>query len=160
MNPPMVHLPAPPLQLGSDPRAPVAGELPRDPLHRAHAERCGLRRVIAVIPYTSIIEQNADVYRQAVGAEEVVGHHSNFDPGKTTQRYDEEFTSRHELASENWHAPIIVTTTVQFFESLFSNHPSRCRRLHNIASSVIILDEVQSLPPGFLRSIVEALTNW
>jgi CRISPR-associated endonuclease/helicase Cas3 len=124
-----------------------------------HAERYGLQRVIVVIPYTSIIEQNAEVYSQAVGAENVVEHHSSLDPDKKKARYGEELTDRHELACENWDAPVIVTTTVQCFESLFSNHPSRCRKIHNIARSVIVLDEVQSLPPGYLLSIVEALNE-
>lgn len=124
-----------------------------------HAQRYGLRRVIAVIPYTSIIEQNADVYGQALSAENVVEHHSALDPDKKKSEHGEELTRRHELACENWDAPIIVTTTVQFFESLFSNQSSRCRKIHNIARSVIILDEVQSLPPGFLLSIVEALNE-
>lgn len=124
-----------------------------------HAEQHDLRRVIVVIPYTSIIEQNADVYRQALGAENVVEHHSNLDPDKNKSKYGEELTRGHELACENWDAPVIITTTVQFFESLFSNHPSRCRKIHNIARSVIILDEVQSLPPGFLLSIIDALNE-
>lgn len=124
-----------------------------------HAEQRNLRRVIVVIPYTSIIEQNADVYSQALGAENVVEHHSSLDPDKKKSKYGEELTVQHELACENWDAPVIVTTTVQFFESLFSNHPSRCRKIHNISRSVIILDEVQCLPPGFLLSIVEALNE-
>jgi CRISPR-associated endonuclease/helicase Cas3 len=114
-----------------------------------HAERHGLRRVIAVIPYTSIIEQNAAVYRKALGAVDVIEHHSNLDPEKETER--------NRMASENWDAPIIVTTGVQFFESLFSNRPTACRKLHNIAQSVILLDEAQTLPSRFLNPILEGL---
>jgi len=125
----------------------------------SHAERHCLRRVIVVIPYTSIIEQNCDVYSQALGAENVVEHHSSLDLDRKKDELGEEVTHRHELACENWDAPVIVTTSVQFFESLFSNRSSRCRKVHNIARSVIILDEVQSFPPAFLLSMVEALNE-
>lgn len=114
-----------------------------------HAGRHGLRRVIAVIPYTSIIEQNAAVYREALGVDDIIEHHSNLDPEKESKR--------NQMASENWDAPIIVTTGVQFFESLFSNRPSACRKLHNIARSVILLDEAQTLPSRFLKPILEGL---
>jgi CRISPR-associated endonuclease/helicase Cas3 len=124
-----------------------------------HAEYHQLRRVIVVIPYTSIIEQNAIEYRKAVGEENVVEHQSNLDPHDDIDKRGVELTRKEELACENWDAPVIVTTTVQFFESLFSNATSRCRKLHNIARSVIILDEVQTLPPGFLLSIMDGLNE-
>lgn len=116
-----------------------------------HAERHELRRVIVVIPLTSILEQSAAVYRVALGpaAHSVIEHHSNLDP--------ESETRLNKLASENWDAPIIVTIAVQFFESLFANRSSRCRKLHNIAGSVIVLDEAQTLPAGFLAPILEML---
>jgi CRISPR-associated endonuclease/helicase Cas3 len=122
-----------------------------------HAEAHGLRRVIAVLPYTSIIEQNAAVYREVFGEAAVLEHHSSLDPEKERERSGEEVSAQHRLASENWGAPLVVTTTVQFFESLFANRSSRCRKLHNIARSVVILDEVQSLPPGLLIPVVDAL---
>ncbi len=124
-----------------------------------HALRKGLKRIIYVIPFTSIIEQNADVFRSFLGDDAVVEHHSAFDAGK---RYGggsegQEFARRFELASENWDAPIVVTTGVQFFESIFAAKPSRCRKLHNLARSVIILDEAQMLPTRFLVPCVRAI---
>ena len=116
-----------------------------------HAERYEKRRIIYVIPYTSIIEQTADQFRKIFG-DVVVEHHSNFEV--TDQKSE---TTQHRLACENWDAPVIVTTTVQFFESLFAARTSRCRKLHNIANSVIILDEAQLLPPDFLAPILEAI---
>ena len=122
-----------------------------------HAVHHGLARVISVMPYTSIIEQNAAVYREALGSEAVVEHHSALSPETLREQLEPVAASRHELACENWDAPVIVTTTVQLLESLFSNSPTRCRKLHNIANSVLILDEIQTLPPAFLEAIVDAL---
>ena len=113
-----------------------------------HAIAYGKRRVIHVIPYTSIIEQTADVFRGIFG-EVVIEHHSSLDPDRETPQ------SR--LAAENWDAPVIVTTSVQFFESLFAARTSRCRKLHNLVDSVVVLDEAQLLPPAFLQPILDVL---
>ena len=99
--------------------------------------------------YTSIIEQTAKQYRDVFGDQAVVEHHSSLDPDKETKQA--------QLATENWDAPIIVTTNVQFFESLFASRSSSCRKLHNIAQSIVILDEAQMLPPGYLQAVVSAL---
>ena len=116
-----------------------------------HAQVHGKRRVIYAIPYTSIIEQTADVFGRIFGAEQVVEHHSQAD----TNERDENQRSR--LSCENWDAPLVVTTNVQLFESLFAARTSRCRKLHNIANSVIVLDEAQLLPPEFLQPILDTL---
>lgn len=108
-------------------------------------------RIIYVIPYTSIIEQTADTLRQYFGPENVIEHHSNIIP--------ENEMPRHSLAAENWDASIIVTTSVQFFESLYAARPGRCRKLHNIVNSVVILDEAQLLPPELLHPCVEAINR-
>jgi CRISPR-associated endonuclease/helicase Cas3 len=123
-----------------------------------HAVKNQLRRVIVVIPYTSIIEQNAREYRMALGDENVIEHHSSFDYDDQCDSGDVNgYATRAELAVENWDAPVIITTSVQFLETLFSSKASRCRKLHNIARSVIIFDEVQALPPGMLIPIIEAM---
>ena len=120
-----------------------------------HALAHGQQRVIYVVPFTSIIEQNAEVIREIVAPLQTEGftpfieHHSSLSPDK------EDTKSR--LASENWDAPIIITTSVQFYESLFAAKTSRCRKLHNIANSVVILDEAQSLPVDFLSPCLRVL---
>ena len=118
-----------------------------------HAVHNGMERIIIAIPYTSIIVQTASTLKQIFGEEAVLEHHSHFNP----QSVKKEFRHKAKLATENWDYPIVVTTNVQLFESMFSNKPSDCRKLHNIANSVIILDEVQTLPTDFLQPIVDAL---
>lgn len=116
-----------------------------------HSLRQGKKRIIYVIPYTSIIEQTASILSDIFGAENVIEHHSNVDPDKETLHLN--------LASENWDAPIIVTTNVQFFESLYAAKSSRCRKLHNIVNSVVILDEAQLLPPDLLKPCVDVMNQ-
>ena len=122
-----------------------------------HAIENGLDRVIYVIPYTSIIEQNAAVFRRILGDNNVVEHHSGilFDEEEETNRKNQ----FQRLASENWDAPVIVTTAVQFFESLYSSRSSQCRKLHNMANSVIIFDEAQMIPTCHLKPCVGAIAN-
>lgn len=118
-----------------------------------HAVKNNLDRIIYVIPFTSIIDQNAEVFRNVLDADgktqNVIEHHCNLEPKKETPQ------SR--LIAENWSSPVIVTTNVQFLESLYTNRPSRCRRLHTIRNSVIILDEAQTVPVHYLQAVTWAL---
>jgi CRISPR-associated endonuclease/helicase Cas3 len=124
-----------------------------------HLRKHNLNRILYVIPYTSIIEQNADIFREIFGNKNVLEHHSNYDPKNEKSESTDLLQEKLKLSSENWDIPIIITTNVQFFESLFSNRVSRCRKLHNLAKSVIILDEAQMLPTGFLKPCLSALSE-
>ena len=116
-----------------------------------HAVKNQMDRVIYVIPYTSIIEQNAAVFRKILGEQNVLENHYNVDYESTEE------LKPMQLASENWDKPIVVTTNVQFFESLFANKSSKCRKLHNIANSVIIFDEAQMLPTDYLKPCIAVM---
>jgi len=124
-----------------------------------HVKKNNLKRIFYVIPYTSIIEQNADVFRDIFGWQNVLEHHCNFDPATVDTGDLDTGKESLRLATENWDMPIVVTTNVQFFDSLFSNKRSRCRKLHNLAKSVIILDEAQMLPTGYLLPCLAALSE-
>ncbi len=118
-----------------------------------HGVSHGLDRVIYVIPYMNIIEQTAKKFREILGEENVLEHHSNVIYEKDSEEEQDPFL----LASENWDMPVVVTTAVQFFESLFHNKSSRCRKLHNIANSVVIYDEVQMLPASYWTPCIHAM---
>ncbi len=122
-----------------------------------HAKTYGKRRIIYVIPYTSIIEQTAEVFRTVLGEENVLEHHS----GMLYELEGEanEDNIRKARATENWDILVVVTTAVQFFESLYSNRPSKCRKLHNLAESVIIFDEAQMLPIPYLKPCIHAIAE-
>ena len=124
-------------------------------LHHAinHAKNHGMRRIIYVMPYTTIIDQNAEEFRKVLDRDNestnVLEHHSNMEPEKETPES--------ELLADNWESPIVVTTSVQFFESFYAAKPSRCRRLHAIRRTVIILDEAQTVPVRYLKAVTWAL---
>lgn len=118
-----------------------------------HAKHHHLSRIIYVIPYTSIIEQNAKIFQDILGKRNVLEDHCN-----VVYEDGEEFNVM-QLAAENWDCPVVVTTNVQFFESLFSNKTSKCRKIHNISDSVIIFDEAQMLPVKYLRPCIRAISE-
>lgn len=120
-----------------------------------HAVANGQRRIIYAIPFTSIIEQNAAVFQRILGREAVLEHHCNYKEKDDSE--EAAYDRRRGLAAENWESSLVVTTNVQFFKSLFSNKPSRCRKLHNIAGSVIVLDEAQAIPTEYLEPCLLAL---
>ena len=138
-------------------------------LHHATQEATPKRRVVVAIPYTSIIEQNAGVFRSIfrdVSSDAVLEHHSSVEDShfkdlQSSEKYDEEdeLQVRRKLAAENWDHPLVVTTNAQLFDSLFSRKPSKVRKLHRLAGAVIVLDEVQSLPADLLEPCLEAL-DW
>ena len=119
-----------------------------------HARAHCMRRIIYAIPFTSVTDQTAKIFRDLFGDDVVLEHHSAIEEEKVKARSSRE---KVRLAMEDWAAPIVVTTTVQLFESLFSARPSRCRKLHNIAGSVIVLDEAQTLPRPLLIPILRAI---
>jgi CRISPR-associated endonuclease/helicase Cas3 len=142
-------------------------------LRRASQFPGNYRRVIVVIPYLSIIEQNAEVYAGIFGSDAVFEHHSgsfdrlkpigsdrgsqHFAPAEDNEEEEKYRSARLRNSAENWDAPLIVTTSVRFFESLFSNRPSDLRRVHNISRSIIVLDEVQTLPRRLLAPLLSAI---
>lgn len=123
-----------------------------------HAIRQGKQRIILSIPYTSIITQTAAVLKKIFGDDQVLEHHSNLAVDETD--VSDETALRKKLATENWDFPIIVTTNVQLLESMYASHPSACRKLHNIANSVLLFDEVQTLPGERLQPIIDALRTY
>lgn len=128
-------------------------------LEHAVAQKPQMERIIYVIPYTSIIDQTAQTFADLLGEDNVLAHFSGVDY-KLTEKDDlTPAQYRKLLSSENWDAPIVVTTAVQFFESLYANRSSRCRKLHNIANSVILFDEAQTFPTDYLKPCVSAIAQ-
>ena len=123
-----------------------------------HAIHTGKKRIILSIPFTSIISQTASILKRIFGEENVLEHHSNLNESNADK--EEETTLMKKLATENWDFPIIVTTNVQLLESMYASHPASCRKLHNIAHSVILFDEAQTLPGERLQPIVDALKTY
>lgn len=123
-----------------------------------HTKKHNLKRIIIVVPYLTIIDQTSKILKTIFGEQWVLEHHSGYNEEEVKQELSKEPHIK-KLATENWNYPIIVTTTVQFFDSLFSNKPKRCRKVHNIADSVVIFDEVQTLPTALLAPILSVLQD-
>jgi len=128
-----------------------------------HAKSNNLKRIIIVLPFVNIIDQTAEILKDIFGSEWVLEHHSSFNEDDTEiWNSDGNYSlieQRKKLACENWNYPVILTTTVQFFESLFSNRPSKCRKIHNISESVVIFDEVQTLPKDVILPTLQMLKD-
>lgn len=128
-----------------------------------HAETNGLKRIIIVLPFVNIIDQTAQILKNIFGDDLVLEHHSAYNESGQYAGDDanEQIVAekRKNLACENWDYPVVITTTVQFFESLFSNRPSRCRKIHNIAESVVVFDEVQTLPKEIILPTLQMLKD-
>jgi CRISPR-associated endonuclease/helicase Cas3 len=127
-----------------------------------HAQINNLKRIIIVLPYINIIDQTASILKKVFGDEVVLEHHSGIiedDEQYSDEKYEKEQPTSKQLACENWQSPIIVTTAVQFFESLFSNRPSKCRKNHSIGDSVVIFDEIQTLPKHLAEPTIIMLKN-
>lgn len=144
--------------------APTGGGKTRSGLAFAlrHALNHGLRRVIVAVPFITITEQTADVYKRAVGNDAVLEHHSGLEPSALPRDREADGEEnleemRQQLAIQNWDAPLIVTTTVQLFESIFTNRVSKGRKMHNLAASVLVLDEIQTLPAHMRGPILDML---
>lgn len=125
-----------------------------------HAKKNDLKRIIIVLPYINIIDQTAQDLKTIFGEEWVLEHHSSYNEDENEDKEGSSAAQqRKKLACENWDYPLIVTTTVQFFESLFSNSPSKCRKNHNISESVVIFDEVQTLPKEVILPTLRMLQD-
>lgn len=122
-----------------------------------HAVENGLERVIYVIPYCSIIDQTASKFKEILGADCILEHHSGSEYETNENGIDHEGKNKFVLATENWDMPVVITTSNQFFESLYANRSSKCRKLHRIANSVVIFDEAQMIPVPYLKPCVSAI---
>ena len=148
---------------GGKTRSVLAFALEHAAVHQ-HSEANRRSRIIYAAPYTSIIDQTADVFREILGTEAVLEHHSAVESretkgweGKNEAQGEDSQERQRQLLVQNWEVPLVVTTTVQLLESLFADRTTRCRKLHNLAGSIIILDEVQTLPSGLLSPLLSGL---